>query len=167
MVEALKSLLQNTPYFKTMDEHKNYTEMDWNLLATDPRELYANQEIIHLLPNTGKAIFIMVIPNIIGAHHKFVTFRTCPLVSVQGNNEASNMTSGDPTEWLQIVESKDVMTSKLFIEYTCAVPEILWDDDITMEQQLYAGETYDLVLQFENMSNIGGFFYYDVVVSVV
>ncbi|KAM7351072.1 uncharacterized protein ACRADG_004056 [Cochliomyia hominivorax] len=153
--EALNALLK-TPYFSDMDKNKNYTQMDWNSLATDPKEIYCNAEIIRLKPNTGKAIAIMVIPNVIGFQNKCVELRVCPLAIPQLNPiyKKSNKAKIVPTSY---------MTSKLWIEYNCAVPEVIWDNVVIMQDKLYAGEYYDFEMTFENNSNIGGFFYYDVI----
>lgn len=157
--EALNTLLK-TPYFGEMDKYKNYTQMDWNSLPTDPREIYCNHEIIRLKPNTGKAITIMVIPNVIGFHNKYIELRVCPL-ALQEQEElglCNNQNKGD------IVKTQHMVT-KLWIEYNCAVPEVIWDNVVIMQEPLYAGEYYDFKMLFENNSNIGGFFYYDVIVS--
>lgn len=155
--EALNALFK-TPYFFDMDKYKNYTLMDWNSLATDPKEIYCNTEIIRLKPNTGKAISIVVIPNVVGYHHKYIELRVCPLTqSVADCKESCDLR--------QIVET-DFMISKLWIEYNCSIPEIIWDNVIIMQDQLYAGEFYDFEMLFQNISSVGGFFYYDVIVSI-
>ncbi|XP_065356796.1 uncharacterized protein LOC135951140 [Calliphora vicina] len=154
IVEEALNVLLKTPYFYDMDKYKNYTQMDWNSLPTDPKEIYCNTEIIRLKPNTGKVISIVVIPNAIGYHHKYVELRVCPLMPATSGNRNTNS--------VKIVET-DHMISKLWIEYNCAIPEIIWDNVVIMQDKLYAGEFYDFQMSFENNSCIGGFFYYDVI----
>ncbi|KNC22402.1 hypothetical protein FF38_04659, partial [Lucilia cuprina] len=151
--EALNALLK-TPYFSAIEKYKNYTQMDWNTLATDPQEIYCNNEIIRLKPNTGKVIAIIVIPNIVGYQHKYIELRVCPLMQPSTNNALNNSS--------QIVETEH-MISKLWLEYNCSVPEIKWNNEVILQDKIYAGEFYDFQMLFENTSNIGGFFYYDVI----
>ncbi|XP_073825858.1 uncharacterized protein isoform X2 [Musca autumnalis] len=161
--EALAALLQNS-YFYDMDKYKNYCNMDWNALSSDPKEIYCNNEIIYLNPNTGKVISVVVIPNIIGHHHKFIEFRVCPILPPPTHSvdaDYDDLESAD-SKLQQIVRSNNLI-SKLWIEYNCSVPEIIWDNVIDMQDPLYAGELYQFEMIFENSSKIGGFFYYDAI----
>lgn len=155
--EALTSLLE-IPYFYEMDKYKNYCNMDWNALTSDPKEIYVNNEIIHLNPNTGKTITVVTIPNVVGRQHKYIELRVCPTIPATiGEDE-------DPEQY-QIVDSHHLI-SKLWVDYNCSVPEIVWDNVIDMQDPLYAGELYEFEMIFENRSKIGGFFYYDAIVGI-
>ncbi|XP_075147702.1 uncharacterized protein LOC142221779 [Haematobia irritans] len=153
--EALTALLK-IPYFCDMDKYKNYCNMNWNALASDPKEIYCNREIIHLYPNTGKVITIVVIPNIVGRQHKFIELRLCPILT------HLNDVDEDPN-LKQTVDSHNFLT-KLKIDYTCSVPEIRWNNEIDIQDRpMFAGELYEFEMIFQNCSTIGGFFYYEAI----
>lgn len=156
VVEEVLDNFLKTPYFHEMDKHKNYCSMDWNSLPTDPREIYCNNEIIFLNPNTGKAITVVVIPNTIGRKQKYIEFRVCPILPPPTEDEHPQLR--------QLVDSAH-LKSKLWIEYNCSVPDVMWDNVIDMQDALYCGELYDFEMIFENCSKIGGFFYYEAIVS--
>uniref|UniRef100_A0A1A9W0K3 Uncharacterized protein n=1 Tax=Glossina brevipalpis TaxID=37001 RepID=A0A1A9W0K3_9MUSC len=151
--EVLNTLLA-MPYFQGMDKNKNYMHMDWNALANDPREIYVSEEILYLNSNTGKAMSVVIIPNIVGFRQRFISVRVCP--------EPLPVLDDEPENLHRYVDST-YMEARIPIEYTCAVPEITWDNIINMEERLYIGEFYDFVMTFENNDEIGGFFYYDIV----
>ncbi|XP_061398688.1 uncharacterized protein LOC133334406 [Musca vetustissima] len=155
--ETISALLQ-TSYFHDMDKYKNYCNMDWNSLPSDPKEIYCNNEIIFLHPNTGKVLSVMIIPNVIGDHQKFLEFRVCPILPSPEADDDSD----DDSKLQQIVRSSNLL-SRLWIEYNCEVPEIRWGNVIDMKGPHYAGELYEFEMVFENCSKIGGFFFYDVI----
>uniref|UniRef100_A0A1I8MUJ3 Uncharacterized protein n=1 Tax=Musca domestica TaxID=7370 RepID=A0A1I8MUJ3_MUSDO len=160
--EALSALLQ-TSYFYDMDKYKNYCNMDWNSLSSDPKEIYCNNEIIYLNPNTGKVISVVVIPNVIGHQQKYIELRVCPILPPSSNpDDDNNVADSIESNLQQIVRSNNLL-SKLWVEYNCSVPEIVWDNVINMQDPLYAGELYEFEMIFENCSKIGGFFYFDVI----
>ena len=157
VLEAALSELLETPYFFGMDEYKNYLQMDWNALATDPKEIYCNSnEILYLKPNAVRAVSIVVVPNVIGFHRKYIELRVCPVMPKCMDAEEESLK--------QIVES-DKMTAKLWVKYSCEVPEIIWDNLVIMQDELFAGQYYDFEMIFHNVSAIGGFFHYEVIVS--
>uniref|UniRef100_A0A1A9VXN7 Uncharacterized protein n=1 Tax=Glossina austeni TaxID=7395 RepID=A0A1A9VXN7_GLOAU len=154
ILDEVLNVLLGMPYFQGMDKNKNYVHMDWNALANDPREIYVSEEIIYLAPNTGKAMSVVIIPNVVGFRQRFISMRVCP--------EPLPALDDEPEDSHRYVDSS-YMEARIPIEYTCAVPEITWDNIINMEERLYVGEFYDFAMAFENNDDIGGFFYYDVV----
>ncbi|KAL9924984.1 uncharacterized protein ACN2A1_010385 [Glossina fuscipes fuscipes] len=154
ILDEVLNVLLAMPYFQGMDKNKNYVHMDWNAVANDPREIYVSEEILYLSPNTGKAMSVVIIPNIVGFRQRFISVRVCP--------EPLPVLDDDPEDSHRYVDSS-YMEARIPIEYTCAVPEITWDNIINMEERLYVGEFYDFAMTFENNDDIGGFFYYDVV----
>lgn len=154
--EAVQALLSKK-YFKPLDAFKNYTYMDWNAIPSDPKELYCNNEIIHLSPNKGATITILVIPNITGYYNKYLQMRICPLAEC----------IYDEFELPTLVDS-ELMTSKFWIEYTCKAPEINFEEQIwILDKKVHVGEQVAFDMVFRNDDTIGGFVYYDVVVGFI
>lgn len=130
-------------------------QMDWNALSNDPKEVYVLNKPDVLIPNAGKVVSIVVIPNMIGLQQRNLTVRVCPQVMGITFEEDPNLR--------RVVSSKP-MISHIPIEYNCAVPEIIWDNTIEIEKAVYIGETYQFDMTFDNHDYIGGFFFYDVLV---
>lgn len=130
-------------------------QMDWNALSNDPKEIYVLNKPEVLLPNSGKVISIVLIPNVLGSHQRYLTVRVSPQVMGMTYNEDPNLR--------RVVDSKP-MISRIPIEYECAVPEIIWDNVVEMEKDVYIGEIYEFNMFFDNKDYIGGFFFYDIMV---
>lgn len=152
--EALTCLLK-TSYFQGIDKYKNYMQMDWNALSNDPKEVYVLNKPDVLIPNSGKVVSIVLIPNVLGLHHRNLIVRVCPQVM--------GMTFDEDPNLRRVVDSKP-MISYIPIEYDCAVPEIIWDNIIEIEKEVFIGEMYEFDMFFDNHDYIGGFFFYDVLV---
>lgn len=153
--EALSCLVKSN-YFRGIDKYKNYMQMDWNALSTDPKEVYVLNKPEVLIPNNGKVVSIVLIPNVLGSHHRNLIVRVCPQVMGMTFNEDPNLR--------RVVDSKPMIT-KIPIEYDCAVPEIIWDNLIEIEKEIFIGDMYEFDMFFDNHDFIGGFFFYDVLVS--
>lgn len=143
-------------YFQGMDKHKNYKLMDWSLISNDPKEIYILNDTFYLLPNGNKTISFVLIPNNIGSKQRYINIRICPHSSCELEDNDDNFES---------YINSTTMITKLLVDYVCGVPEITWDSVISMEDKLYVGEMYDFEMVFKNRSDIGGFFFYEVVVS--
>jgi len=156
--EALMGLL-NTKYFSVFTKHNNYIFMDWNALPSDPREVFCDNEIIYLRPNTGRSITILLVPNKVGYFHRSLSVRICPAV-------ATSLESSEDHPIMKTLIKSEFLCSKLWFEYNCVVPEILWSNLVDLSHRtIYAGEDYNFEMTFSNRSIIGAFLHYDVIVS--
>ncbi|XP_050741156.1 uncharacterized protein LOC108029238 isoform X2 [Drosophila biarmipes] len=154
--EALMGLL-TTKYFSVFTKHNNYIFMDWNALPSDPREVFCDNEIIYLRPNTGRSITILLIPNKVGYFHRSLSVRICPAVATSGD-------SSDDHPIMKTLIKSEFLCSKLWFEYNCVVPEILWSNLVDLSHRtIYAGEDYNFEMTFSNRSIIGAFLHYDVI----
>ncbi|SPP79109.1 uncharacterized protein LOC117582439 [Drosophila guanche] len=154
--EALHGLL-STKYFSIFTKHNNFIFMDWNALPSDPREVYCDNEIIYLRPNTGRTITILLIPNQVGYFHRSLTVRICPSV-------LSNSGSSENLQSVKTLIKSDFLCSKLWFEYNCVTPEIEWSHLVDLSSWIvYAGEEYEFDMSFYNRSNTGGFLHFDVI----
>lgn len=141
--EALMGLM-NTKYFSVFTKHNNYIFMDWNAIPSDPREIYCDNEIIYLRPNTGRSITILLIPNKVGYHHRSLSVRICPALPPSGNADSSEE---HPVE--KTLVKTEFLCSKLWFEYNCFTPEILWNNMVDLSSRtIYAGEDYDFDILF-------------------
>ncbi|XP_017132038.1 uncharacterized protein LOC108149140 isoform X1 [Drosophila elegans] len=155
--EALMGLL-NTKYFSVFTKHNNYIFMDWNALPSDPREVFCDNEIIYLRPNTGRSITILLVPNKAGYFHRSLSVRICPSVATP------SVDSSDDHPIMKTLIKSEFLCSKLWFEYNCVVPEIVWSNMVDLSHRtIYAGEDYDFEMKFSNPSIIGVFLHYDVV----
>ncbi|XP_068141752.1 uncharacterized protein [Drosophila tropicalis] len=155
--EALQSLL-NTKYFSVFTKHNNFIFMDWNAIPSDPQEVYCDNEIIYLRPNTGRSITILIIPNKVGYFHRSLTVRICPALPSNSPDSSEDHLND------RILIKSDFLCSKLWFEYNCCVPEIEWDNLVDLTRRvIYAGESYDFDMKFLNLSNVGGFLHFDVI----
>ncbi|KAH8323278.1 hypothetical protein KR067_004291, partial [Drosophila pandora] len=156
--EALLGLM-NTKYFSVFTKHNNYIFMDWNAIPSDPREIYCDNEIIYLRPNTGRSITILLIPNKVGYHHRSLSVRICPALPPPGNVDSSE---DYPVE--KTLVKTEFLCSKLWFEYNCFSPEILWNNTVDLSSRtIYAGEDYAFDILFTNRSIVGGFIHFDVI----
>ncbi|KAH8271115.1 hypothetical protein KR018_012407, partial [Drosophila ironensis] len=155
--EALVGLI-NTKYFSGFVKHNDYIFMDWNAIPSDPREVYCDNEIIYLRPNTGRSISIVLIPNKVGYHHRSLSVRICPSMPPMGEDDE------DPDH--PIVKSlirSEFLCSKLWFEYHCVAPEIEWNNMVDLSHRtIYAGEDYSFNMTFTNRSLVGAFVHFDV-----
>ncbi|KAH8244579.1 hypothetical protein KR038_007057, partial [Drosophila bunnanda] len=155
--EALMGLL-HTKYFSVFTKHSNFVFMDWNGLPSDPREVYCDNEIIYLRPNTGRTITILVVPNRPGYYHRSLSVRICPALP------SSNPESSDDQPTMRTLIKSEFLCSKLWFEYNCVVPDIDWYHIVDLSDRvIYAGEEYDFNMEFKNRSIIGAFIHYEVV----
>ncbi|KAH8357028.1 hypothetical protein KR200_002314, partial [Drosophila serrata] len=155
--EALLGLL-HTKYFSVFTKHSNFVFMDWNALPSDPREVYCDNEIIYLRPNTGRTITILVVPNRPGYYHRSLSVRICPALP------SSNTDSSDDLPAMRTLIKSEFLCSKLWFEYNCVVPDIEWYQIVDlMDRTIYAGEEYEFDMEFKNRSIIGAFIHYEVV----
>ncbi|KAH8412221.1 hypothetical protein KR009_000536, partial [Drosophila setifemur] len=155
--EALVGML-NTKYFSVFSKHNNYIFMDWNAIPSDPREVYCDNEIIYLRPNTGRSITILLIPNKVGYYHRSLSVRICPALQPQGPES-----SEDHPVTRTLIKS-EFLCSKLWFEYNCVAPEIIWSNMVDLTQRtIYAGEEYEFDMHFSNRSIVGAFLHYDVI----
>ncbi|KAH8361013.1 hypothetical protein KR093_010871, partial [Drosophila rubida] len=153
--EALQGLLE-TNYFSIFQKHNNFIFMDWNGIPSDPNEVYCDNEIIYLRPNTGRSITILIIPNRVGYFHRSLTVRICPTMPA-GETETSE-------EHQKTLIKSEYLCSKLWFEYNCATPEIEWYNIVNLtELTVYAGEEYNFNMLFSNVSSVGGFMHFDVI----
>lgn len=156
--EALAALL-NINYFNIFNKHNNFIFMDWHAIPSDPKEIYCDNEIIYLRPNTGRSITILIIPNKLGYFRRSLTVRICPALPQTCSD------SSDDQHFKSLIKS-EYMCSKLWFEYNCIAPEIDWQNYIDLtDRTIYAGEEYNFDMEFVNISNIGGFLHFDVIVS--
>lgn len=156
--EALASLL-NINYFNIFNKHNHFIFMDWHAIPSDPKEIYCDNEIIYLRPNTGRSITILLIPNKLGYYRRSLTVRICPALP-QVCTESS-----DDQQFKSLIKS-ELMCSKLWFEYNCCAPDIEWDNYVDLTDRIiYAGEEYGFQMVFTNMSSIPGFLHFDVIVS--
>ncbi|KAH8278034.1 hypothetical protein KR026_003841, partial [Drosophila bipectinata] len=156
--EALMGLM-NTKYFSVFTKHNNYIFMDWNAIPSDPREIYCDNEIIYLRPNTGRSITILLIPNKVGYHHRSLSVRICPALPPQGNAESS-----DDHPVVKALVKSEFLCSKLWFEYNCIAPDIQWNNLVDLSSRtIYAGEDYAFDMNFSNRSTVGGFIHFDVI----
>ncbi|EDW13046.2 uncharacterized protein Dmoj_GI18006 [Drosophila mojavensis] len=154
--EALTSLL-NTNYFNIMKTHNNFIFLDWNAIPSYPAEVYCDNEIIYLRPNTGRSITILIVPNRVGYFHRSLTVRICPAIPL-----ASSESSDD--QQMKMLIKSEFLCSKLWFEYTCSTPDIIWESFVDLTDRImYAGEEYNFEMEFENASNVGGFVHFDVI----
>ncbi|KAH8266486.1 hypothetical protein KR044_004226, partial [Drosophila immigrans] len=153
--EALHGLLESN-YFSIFQKHNNFIFMDWNSIPSDPNEVYCDNEIIYLRPNTGRSITIMIIPNRVGYFHRSLTVRICPTMP-PGDTESSE-------DHPKTLIKSEYLCSKLWYEYNCATPEIEWYNIVNLtEMIIYAGEEYNFNMLFSNVSSVGGFVHFDVI----
>ncbi|XP_030384254.1 uncharacterized protein LOC115631593 [Scaptodrosophila lebanonensis] len=153
--EALQGLL-NAKYFSQFTKHNNFIFMDWNSIPSDPQEVYCDNEIIYLRPNTGRSITILIIPNKVGYFHRSLTVRICPAVSKSDDNSSEELS--------KMFIKSEFLCSKLWFEYNCCTPDIEWVNSVDLRNQIiYAGEDYDFDMTFTNTSHVGGFLHFDVV----
>uniref|UniRef100_A0A6P4E058 Uncharacterized protein LOC108037644 n=1 Tax=Drosophila rhopaloa TaxID=1041015 RepID=A0A6P4E058_DRORH len=156
--EALMGLL-NTKYFSVFTKHNNYIFMDWNAIPSDPREVFCDNEIIYLRPNTGRSITILLVPNKVGYFHRSLSVRICPAVASPSFGDSS-----DDHPLMKTLIKSEFLCSKLWFEYNCVVPEIVWSNMVDLSHRtIYAGEDYDFEMTFSNSSIIGAFLHYDVI----
>lgn len=156
--EALSSLLE-TNYFSIMKKHNSFIFLDWNAIPSDPNEVYCDNEIIYLRPNTGRSITILVIPNRVGYFHRSLSVRICPATPMDTSE------STDEQQLKTLIRS-EFLCSKLWFEYNCCTPDITWENCVDLTGRIiYAGEEYSFDMEFWNTSKVGGFIHYDVVVS--
>ncbi|XP_033235264.1 uncharacterized protein [Drosophila pseudoobscura] len=154
--EALHGLI-NTKYFSIFTKHNNFIFMDWNAIPSDPREVYCDNEIIYLRPNTGRTITILLIPNQVGYFHRALNVRICPSV-------LSNSGSSEDHQSVKTLIKSDFLCSKLWFEYNCVTPEIEWTNMVDLSPRtVYAGEKYEFDMSFYNRSTTGGFLHFDVI----
>lgn len=154
--EALQGLLE-TNYFSIFQKHNNFIFMDWNGIPSDPNEVYCDNEIIYLRPNTGRSITILVIPNRVGYFNRSLTVRICPAMA------PANSESSEDQQHRTLIKS-DYLCSKLWFEYNCCTPEIDWYNIVNLtERTIYAGEEYNFNMLFTNISPVGGFLHFDVI----
>jgi len=157
--EALMGLL-NSKYFSVFTKHNNYIFMDWNAVPSDPREVFCDNEIIYLRPNTGRSITILLVPNKVGYFHRSLSVRICPVVA------SPSLESSDDHPIMKAMIKSEFLCSKLWFEYNCVVPDIVWSNMVDLSSRIiYAGEDYDFEMNFANRSTIGAFLHFDVVVS--
>ncbi|KAH8237861.1 hypothetical protein KR032_004475, partial [Drosophila birchii] len=155
--EALLGLLR-TKYFSVFTKHSNFVFMDWNALPSDPREIYCDNEIIYLRPNTGRTITILVVPNRPGYYHRSLSVRICPAVPPYTAD------SSDDKPTMRTLIKSEFLCSKLWFEYNCVVPDIEWYHMVDLsDRTIYAGEEYEFDMEFRNRSIIGAFVHYEVV----
>ncbi|XP_043647447.1 uncharacterized protein LOC122615916 [Drosophila teissieri] len=155
--EALVGLL-NSKYFSVFTKHNNYIFMDWNAVPSDPREVYCDNEIIYLRPNTGRSITILLVPNKVGYFHRSLSVRICPVVA------NPSMDSSEDHPIMKTMIKSEFLCSKLWFEYNCVVPDIVWSNMVDLSSRtIYAGEDYDFEMTFANRSIIGAFLHFDVV----
>ncbi|KAH8282977.1 hypothetical protein KR054_011387, partial [Drosophila jambulina] len=155
--EALISLL-HTKYFSIFTKHSHFVFMDWNALPSDPREVYCDNEIIYLRPNTGRTLTILVVPNRPGYYHRSLSVRICPALP-----SCSAESSDDQPAMRNLIKS-EFLCSRLWFEYNCVIPDIEWNHIIDLsDRTIYAGEEYTFDMEFRNRSIIGAFIHYDVV----
>ncbi|XP_034101229.1 uncharacterized protein LOC117565950 isoform X2 [Drosophila albomicans] len=153
--EALQNLLE-TNYFSIFQKHNNFIFMDWNGIPSDPNEVYCDNEIIYLRPNTGRSITILIIPNRVGYFHRSLTVRICPTMP-PGDSESSE-------DHQKTLIKSEYLCSKLWFEYNCSTPEIEWYNIVNLtELTIYAGEEYNFNMLFSNVSSVGGFLHFDVI----
>ncbi|XP_030565466.1 uncharacterized protein LOC115765868 isoform X5 [Drosophila novamexicana] len=154
--EALSSLLE-TNYFSIMKKHNSFIFLDWNAIPSDPNEVYCDNEIIYLRPNTGRSITILVIPNRVGYFHRSLSVRICPATPMDTSE------STDEQQLKTLIRS-EFLCSKLWFEYNCCTPDITWENCVDLTGRIiYAGEEYSFDMEFWNTSKVGGFIHYDVV----
>ncbi|XP_064539581.1 uncharacterized protein LOC135429246 isoform X1 [Drosophila montana] len=154
--EALSSLL-NTNYFNIMKQHDNFTFLDWNAIPTDPNEVYCDNEIIYLRPNTGRSITILIVPNRVGYFHRSLSVRICPATPIA-------TTESTEDHHLKTLIKSEFLCSKVWFEYNCCTPEITWENCVDLtDRVIYAGEEYAFDMIFWNTSKIAGFVHYDVI----
>lgn len=157
--EALIGLL-HTKYFSVFTKHNNYVFMDWNALPSDPREVYCDNEVIYLRPNTGRTITILVVPNKAGYYHRSLSVRICPAIPT------ASADSSDDQPIMKTLIKSEFLCSKLWFEYNCVVPDIEWNHLVDLSHRtIYAGEEYEFDMEFSNRSIVGAFLHYEVVVS--
>ncbi|XP_017074987.2 LOW QUALITY PROTEIN: uncharacterized protein LOC108110432 [Drosophila eugracilis] len=155
--EAMLGLL-NTKYFSVFTKHSNYIFMDWNAVPSDPREVFCDNEIIYLRPNTGRSITILLVPNKVGYFHRSLSVRICPAIP------PPSLDSSDDHPIMKSLIKSEFLCSKLWFEYNCVVPDIVWSNLVDLSQRIiYAGEDYDFEMTFSNRSIIGAFIHYDVI----
>ncbi|XP_041631898.1 uncharacterized protein [Drosophila kikkawai] len=155
--EALIGLL-HTKYFSVFTKHNNFVFMDWNALPSDPQEVYCDNEIIYLRPNTGRTITILVVPNRPGYYHRSLSVRICPALP------SCSPESSDDQPIMKTLIKSEFLCSKLWFEYNCVVPDIEWSNIIDLsEYTVYAGEEYEFNMEFKNRSIVGAFLHYEVV----
>ncbi|ALC39538.1 CG15824 [Drosophila busckii] len=153
--ETLREML-NTKYFNIFSKHNNFIFMDWNALPSDPREIYCDNEVIYLRPNTGRSITILIVPNRVGYFHRSLTVRICPAVPLPSE-------SSEDQQHNTLIESK-YLCSKLWYEFNCCIPDIEWINFVDLtERVIYAGEEYYFDMVFSNPSTVSGFVHYEVV----
>lgn len=143
--EALQGLLE-TNYFSIFQKHNNFIFMDWNGIPSDPNEVYCDNEIIYLRPNTGRSITILIIPNRVGYFNRSLTVRICPAMTTV------NSESSEEEQHKTLIKS-EYLCSKLWFEYNCSTPEIDWYNIVNLtERIIYAGEEYNFNMLFTNIS---------------
>ncbi|KAH8409413.1 hypothetical protein KR222_002720, partial [Zaprionus bogoriensis] len=154
--EAMLGLM-HLSYFSDFTKHNNFIFMDWNAIPSDPKEIYCDDEIIYLRPNTGRSITILIIPNRTGYYHRSLTVRICPAMPMPGSESSDN-------GQLKSLIKSEFMCSKLWFEYYCCTPEIDWQNCVDLTYRItYAGEEYTFDIPFSNLSNVGGFLHFDVI----
>ncbi|XP_053960537.1 uncharacterized protein LOC128864803 [Anastrepha ludens] len=158
--EALELML-NTNYFSTLKQFSNYAQMDWNIIPFNPKEIYCNKEIIYLQPNAGKSVSVLLIPNRVGLFDRPLKIRICPIDEEDQDIGVADA-SWDYREKV-FIHSK-MFTSKIWLKYSCRLPEIHFTQDISYEKEtIYVGEEYKFGMVFKNVSEVPGFFYFDIV----